>query len=295
MLARLRREYVQLVTSGTQLLLLVVAIQIGSRTGWLSCLTAMALISLFAWLSALRRLRAVRDTPTSKIASAAQGYVELIGRGKPLPDSPLISKLRLLPCLWYRYRVERKSSDNKWHTEDSGESDDSFMLEDDTGQCIVDPCNAEILTTHKDTWQKNNYRYTEWKLIHHDLIYAIGQFKTIGGGSAVHNINEHVKAVLAEWKQDRDTLHERFDLDNNGVLDMQEWVLARQAAKREANKRISAAHAEPDINFLAQPENKSLFLISNLRQDKLTRRYLLWTWMHLAIFFGALGGIAWQL
>lgn len=295
MLARLRREYVQLVTSGTQLLLLVVAFQIGSRTGWLSCLTVMALISLFAWLSALRRLRAVRDTPTSKIASAAQGYVELIGRGKPLPDSPLISKLRLLPCLWYRYRVERKGSDNKWHTEDRGESNDSFILEDDTGQCIVDPCSAEILTTHKDTWQKNNYRYTEWKLIHHDLIYAIGQFKTIGGSSAAHNINEHVKAVLAEWKQDHETLHERFDLDNNGVLDMQEWMLARQAAKREAHKRISAAHAEPDINFLAQPENKNLFLISNLRQDKLARRYLLWTWIHLAIFFGALGGITWQL
>ena len=295
MLARLRREYVQLVTSGTQLLLLVVAFQISSRTGWLSCLTVMALISLFAWLSALRRLRAVRDTPTSKVASAAQGYVELAGRGKPLPDSPLISKLRMLPCLWYRYRIEHKDSDNKWHTEESGESDDSFILEDDTGQCIVDPCGAEILTAHKDVWQKDDYRYTEWKLIHHDLIYAIGHFKTMGGSSATLDINEQVKAVLAEWKQDHKVLHERFDLDNNGTLDMQEWMLARQAARREAEKRISAAHAQPDISFLMQPEGKRLFLISNLRQDKLARRYLLWTWVHLTIFSGALGGLAWQL
>ena len=295
MLAKLRHEYAHLVTSGAQLLLLLVGAKIGTRTGWLSCLGLMALVSLFAWLSALRRLRAVRDTPTSRIASAAQGYVELIGRGKPFSDTPLLSKLRALPCLWYRYRIERKDSDDKWHTEDSGESEDSFMLEDDSGQCVIDPCGAEILTTYEDTWRQGNYRYTEWKLLQHDLIYAIGQFKTIGGSSVALNANEELKTVLAEWKQDTKTLHARFDLNNDGVLDMQEWMLARQAAKRETEKRISAARAEPDTSFLIQPQDGRLFLISNLRQDKLARRYWFWTWAHLVIFFGALGGIAWWL
>lgn len=295
MLAKLRREYAQLVTSGAQLLLLLVGAQLESRAGWLACLGLMALISLFAWLSALRRLRAVRDTPTSRIASAAQGYVELAGRGKPLPGSPLISKLRVLPCLWYRYRVERKDSDNKWHTEESGESGDPFALEDESGQCVVDPCGAEIFTAHKDTWHQGDYRYTEWKLIRHDPIYAIGQFKTVGGSSAAPDPNEQIKAVLAEWKRDSRTLHERFDLNNDGGLDMREWMLARQAAKREAEKRIRAARAEPDTSFLVQPHDGRLFLISNLKQDKLARRYLLWSWAHLAMFFGALGGVAWWL
>lgn len=295
MLARLRREYAQLVTSGAQLLLLLVGVQVESRQGWIGCLSLMALISLFAWLSALRRLRAVRDTPTSRIASAAQGYVELIGRGKPLSDPPLLSKLRPLPCLWYRYRIEHKDSNGKWHTEDSGESEDSFVLEDDTGQCVIDPCGAEILTTHKDTWRQGDYRYTEWKLLQHDLIYAIGQFKTIGGSSVALSANEELKTVLTEWKQDSRTLHARFDLNNDGALDMQEWMLARQAAKREAEKRISAARAEPDISFLAQPHDGRLFLISNMKQDNLARRYWFWACVHLVIFFGALGGIEWRL
>ncbi|MBI4937892.1 MAG: hypothetical protein HY846_06695 [Nitrosomonadales bacterium] len=295
MLTRLRREYANLVTSGTQLLLLLVGAHIESRTGWLACLGLMAAISPFAWLSALRRLRLVRDTPTSRIASAAQGYVELSGRGQPLPGAPLISKLRVLPCLWYRYKVERKDNDNKWHTEDSGESEDSFLLEDGTGQCVVDPTGAEILTIHKDTWHQGDYRYTEWKLIRHDPIYGIGQFKTVGGSSATLDPNEQIKAVLAEWKQDTQSLHARFDLDNDGALDMREWMLARQAARREAEKRTSAARAEPDTSFLVQPHDGRLFLISNLKQDKLARRYLFWTWAHLAMFFGALGGLAWWL
>lgn len=295
MLAKLRREYAQLVTSGAQLLLLFVGAHLQSRQGWIGCLSLMALVSLFAWLSALRRLRVVRDTPTSRIASAAQGYVELTGRGKPFSDPPLLSKLRPLPCLWYRYRIERKDSNDKWHTEDSGESEDSFMLEDDSGQCVIDPCGAEILTTHQDTWRQGDYRYTEWKLLQHDLIYAIGQFKTIGGNSMAFNANEELKAVLAEWKQDSKTLHVRFDLNNDGALDMQEWMLARQAARREAENRISAMRVEPDTSFLIQPHDQRLFLISNMGQDKLERRYWLWAWAHLVIFSGALGGIAWWL
>ena len=82
MLVTLRREYVQLITSGGQLLLLLVGFHLASRTGWFWCLGGMALISLPAWYSALYRLRAISGTATSRIGSAAQGYVELIGRGK---------------------------------------------------------------------------------------------------------------------------------------------------------------------------------------------------------------------
>jgi hypothetical protein len=293
MLAKLRREYAHLVTSGAQVLLLLVGIQIHSREGWLWVLSTMAIISLFAWISALNRLRLVRDTPTSRIASAAQGYVELIGRGKPLTDPPLLSKLTLLPCLWYRFQTERKNYKNEWHIEERGESDDPFALDDGSGRCVVDPRGAEILTAHKDTWVQGEYRYIEWKLLNIDTIYAIGQFRTMGGSNAVLNTNEEIKAVLAEWKLDQETLHKRFDLNGDGEIDMQEWMLARQAAKREAGKRMKEAYAEPDTNFLVQPQDGRLFLISNLRQSRLERRYWFWTFAHLGIFLGALSGLAW--
>lgn len=295
MLASLRREYANLVTSGAQLLLLLVGARIGTRSGWLVSLSIMALVSLVAWLSALHRLRMVRDTPTSTTASAAQGYVELIGRGKPLPDAPLLSKLTQLPCLWYRYKIERKKSDHKWHVEDKGESEDAFLLKDDSGQCVVDPRGAEILTQHKETWRREEYRYTEWKLLQFDTLYVIGQFRTAGGSSVTLDSNAEIKAVLAEWKQDTPSLHARFDLDNDGQLDMQEWMLARRAAGRAAEKNMAAARAEPDIHILEQPQDQRLFLISNLPQSKLERRYWIWAWLHPIIFISALGAISWVL
>lgn len=294
MLVSLRREYAHLVTSGAQLLLLVIGLRLQSRNGWLVCLGIMAAISILAWLSALNRLRAIRDTPTSKIASAAQGYVELIGRGHSFGE-PLISKLSALPCLWYRYRIERRESENKWKTMDSGESDDSFMLRDDTGECVVDPEQAEIFTQHHDQWRDGDYRYTEWKLIEHDSLYVIGQFRTQGGSSLEFNTREELNALLAEWKKDMPVLLKRFDLDNNGTLDTQEWMLARSAARREVAKMMREEQAQPDINIISRPRDGELFLVSNLDQDKLSRRYLLWSWAHLAIFFGALGGIGWVL
>ena len=295
MLRTLRREYAHLVTSGAQLLLLIIGIKLESRMGWLWVLGIMSVISLFAWFSALRRLRAVRDTPTSRIASAAQGYVELIGRGKQLSDPSLLSKLSALPCLWYRYKVERKNAKNEWTTQDSGESNDPFLIEDDSGRCVVDPSGAEILTNHKDTWTQGQYRYTEWKLLNIDSIYVIGQFRTFGGSSTQVSARDEMNQVLMEWKQDMQSLHKRFDLDNDGELSMQEWMLARQAAKREAEKRVTEARSQPDTNYMLQPHDGRLFLISNLPQNKLERRYWFWTWAHLAIFFGALGGFSWVL
>ena len=289
----LRREYTQLVAAGAEILLVLMAGRINTLLGWLVCVAIMACVSLLAWLSALSRLRAVSDTPTSRIASAAQGYVELVGRGKLFAEPALLSKNTLLPCLWYRYRIERKQGDNKWHVEDSGESEDSFVLDDGSGQCVIDPCGAEILTTHKDTWYKSDYRYTEWTLLDCDRLYIIGDFKTWGGSSVELNANEELKTVLDEWKQDTKTLLARFDLNNDGSLDMQEWLLARQAAKREAAKRMDQARAQTDTNFLGHPRDQRLFLISNLPPDKLARRYRWWAWAHLLTFLGALIAAAW--
>ena len=46
--------------------------------------------SFFAWYANLRRYRAIADTPTSRIASAPQGYVELTGKGVHPPGERLI-------------------------------------------------------------------------------------------------------------------------------------------------------------------------------------------------------------
>ena len=294
MLVTLRREYAQFITSGAQLLLLLAGFHFHTRPGWLWCLGLMSIISLFAWYSVLYRLRAVSGTPTSRVASAAQGYVELIGRGRS-GATPLISKLRVLPCLWYRWKVEQRNGENEWRSLDKGESSDYFVLRDNSGECVIDPEHAEIITKHHDEWIQGDYRYTEWKLIADDYLYVLGEFKTVGGSNTTLTHEELVKQVLSEWKMDNADLLKRFDLDNNGVLDIREWALARSAAKREAEKRLNEVLAEPDTNFMLPPHDGRLFLISNLDQNKLAFRYKLWTWANFVIFFGALGGIAWVL
>ena len=292
MLVSLRRSYAQLITSGAQLLLLFAGIRLESRSGWLASLATIAAISLFAWLSALNRLRAIRDTPTSRIASAAQGYVELIGHGEQFSDTPLQSRLRQLPCLWYRYKVERRSSRDKWVTEDSGESFDSFLLRDDSGICVVDPEQAEIYTQHRDHWQIDDHRYTEWTLIAQDELYVIGAFNT-QSAALEFDSRSALNELLAEWKQDMPALRRRFDLNNDGELDMDEWMLARMAAKREVAKQQREAQTLPDLHLMGRPHDGKLFMISNLPQEKLSRRYLIWSWAHLAIFFGATAGAGW--
>jgi len=294
MMASLRRQYGHLVTSGAQLLLLLLGIYLHTGSDWLLILSIMAAISILAWLSALNRLRTIRDTPTSKIASAAQGYVELAGRGYPFGE-PLLGQLSRLPCLWYRYRIEQRNTENEWKTTDKGESDGTFILRDETGECVVDPEQAEILTRHRDQWRDGDYRYTEWKLIEHDNLYVIGQFRTQGGSSLEFNTQEEIGALLAEWKKDMPALLRRFDLDGNGMLDTQEWMLARSAARREVEKMKCEAEAQADIHIISRPRNGELFLVSNLGQARLMRHYLLWSWAHLLIFFGTLGGIGWVL
>lgn len=293
MIVRLRREYGQFITSGAQLLLLLIGAKLESRAGWLACVALMAAISLVAWLSTLRRRRAIADTPTSRIASAAQGYVELRGTGRPLDDPPLLSHLTSLPCLWYRYQVEEKSGSEKWHTVSSGESDVALILEDGSGRCLIDVDGAEILTRHKESWARDDRRYTEWKLLINDPLYALGEFRSIGGATLELDAASDIKTLLAGWKNDQPTLLKRFDLNADGAIDINEWSLARRAARREVEKQHRQARQEADLHTLRCPSNGQLYLISNLDPDKIARRYLWWAIFHLAVFFAALGALPW--
>ncbi|MBL8502728.1 MAG: hypothetical protein JNL78_04765 [Rhodocyclaceae bacterium] len=288
MLVSLRRGYGNLVTSGGELILLLIGLKTESALGMFVCVALMTPLSLFAWTSAYRRARAVDDTPTSKVASAAQGYVELIGSGKPLGGAPLISPLSHLPCLWFRYTVERKDNENKWVQEDKGESDASFLLDDGSAECVVDPDGAEMLVTKKESWIQGDRRYTEWLLIERQTIYVLGQFATRGSVDLDLNVAEDVKQLLSEWKTRPAELMQRFDLDRNGQLDLKEWELARAQARREIMANHRELRASSELHVMHLPDDGRLYLISDLAPEGLVRKYRLWSWFHIAIFFAAL-------
>ncbi len=292
MLAKLHREYVALLTSGGQLLLLLIGVYFRTPTAWRVSLSLIALLSLLAWLAVLRRLRAFTDTPTSLIASAAQGYVELQGRGRPLDGLPVCSPINELPCLWYRFKVERRSGD-KWVTDSSGESDASFLLEDATGTCAVDPEGAEIMPARFDKWLEGDFRYSQWLILEQESLHAVGNFRTEAAGDFDASVDEEVGQLLADWKRDRPALLQRFDLDRDGELDVSEWQLVRAQARREVERRRAEESLNrKDLHFMTKPGDGRLYLISTLSAAKLARRYRLWAWAHVAIFLCALIGAA---
>ena len=70
-----------LLTGGLHFIILAIAGQADTPEAWPWALLAMSVVSFFAWLGNHRRYRQIHDLPTSKVASAAQGYVELLGIG----------------------------------------------------------------------------------------------------------------------------------------------------------------------------------------------------------------------
>jgi hypothetical protein len=264
-----------------------------SRHGVLIAAIAIAALAAIAWMLSLRRLFAMSGTPTSRIASAAQGYVELSGHGTSTPQFQVVSKLTALPCLWYRYRVEQKTSDNKWKRVASGRSEESFLLDDGSGQCLVDPEQAEVIPRSKETWTQGDYRYTEWLLLPRDAVYVLGQFSTLGGETAELDAKRDVSELLAEWKRNQAQLLERFDLDRDGTISEREWALARSQARREVRKTHNEIRTRPGTHIIHKPRDGRLFLISNIDPGKLARRYKVWAWVHLGFVLAAIGTIGW--
>ena len=280
----------QWLISGGYLMLLMVGAQLESRAGWLACTAAVAGLAFFAWRGALHRSRAVADMPTSRIASAAQGYVELYGRG--IKDAePLFSPLTQRLCLWYRYRVERRKGKD-WVQESEGESNQGFFIDDGSGRCCIDPVGAEILPADRRTWQEGERRYTESLLTPGEKIYALGAFRTWTGDSQVLDARRDIGALLAEWKQDKPTLLQRFDRNGDGEIDLDEWAAAREAARAEVDRQHREQRAQPDHHLMQRPEDGRLYLISSQPPERIERNFRYWSLAHAAIFLAALAGLA---
>jgi hypothetical protein len=208
-----------------------------------------ALIGFAGWLRSVHHSRLILDTPTSRVASAAQGYTELFGHGAPLDGTPLLSPINGLPVLWYRLLIEEREGD-KWVKQSDDQSDASFLLDDGTGTCAVDPTGAELLVHRKDVEHRGDTRYTQWSLIKHDPIYVIGDFNTMGSIDPAHDTAAQVRELLAEWKADKAGLLERFDVDGDGEIDIQEWELARAEAKREIRRQQAEIHASAEAHVM---------------------------------------------
>ncbi|HLZ99201.1 MAG TPA: GIDE domain-containing protein [Steroidobacteraceae bacterium] len=238
------------------------------------------------------------DTPTSRVRSAAQGYVELTGRGMMPPNTQNKAPLTGIPCTWWRYKIEQRGANRSrsWSAVQSGTSEESFLLDDGTGQCLIDPRGADVFPSTSDVWYGSSewpdgvripsgggvlgwlldavptgrYRYTEHRLEERGRLCAIGSFRSLGGVS-VESPDRAVAELLRGWKQDQASLLARFDMNHDGVISAAEWDRARAAAREQVVAAAGAGTQAPGINVLSKPEDGRAFLLAAFDEQTLAR------------------------
>jgi len=265
---------------------------------WTSVATVFAIASGYFSFASLRRARLIEDTPTSKIRSAAQGFVELDGIARTLPEKTVNAYLTGRECCWYRYEIEKKS-DKNWRTIEKGSSEDPLLLEDETGKCIILPKGAEVTATERSVWYGSerfpedrhpaseritlstglfnfrvdsgfqrhssgklfsfsHYRYTEERIYSGDPLYALGDFRSLDDKDH-HRAKREITAELMKfWKNDQKTLLKRFDADGDGNIDAQEWDTARQAAAGIAAQKHAKMLEQSALHILSRPTVKGM-------------------------------------
>jgi hypothetical protein len=256
-------------------------------------------IGFYLWKRSFQHARVMEDTPTSKVRSAAQGFVELVGTQHGLGGQPLKAPLTGSDCTWWSYHIEKqqKRRDSKgrqtthWVTVEKDTSVGFFILRDMTGEAMVNPKGAEITASLKRTWRGNSrrpggaptggflsggfgrYRYTERIMRPSEPIYALGHFETWSNVTGSSERNERRAKILADWKQNPAELVERFDADGDGEIDVDEWEAARAAAEALVEEHVAKAAAQPEVDILMKPEDDHPFILSTKSQDELVRAY----------------------
>ena len=278
---------------------------------WQAALAIAAPLCFYFGFRNWRLARLIDDTPVSRIRSAAQGYVELSGIASMGEGPPTIAPLSQLPCAWWLYRIEHRTGDGRdarWETINRGVSVTPFLLQDDTGACLIGPTGADVRPGHRDCWrgsipwptvpgggqrfglQGGDYRYTEHRINEHEQVSVIGEFRTMGGVSSADATAE-VMRLLAEWKQDQPVLLERFDTNHDGVLSQAEWERARTAARAQIEQQAPRAGA-PLQSIVVKPIDNRPFLIAASNMAAFARRSRLAAAAMLIGFIGAVTVLA---
>lgn len=277
---------------------------------WCAGSGAVAAAAFVGSFMFLHQTRLMENMPTSRLRSAAQGYLELEGIARLMEGPPIIAPLTKARCVWWRFQVEekkRRGKSDSWVTIARGTSTDSFELNDGTGKCVVDPDGARVIPNHRNRWYGSSetpsttphmgsgwlramfgkYRYTEERMHQEEPVYALGTYRTQTGGPDAFDEKLDVKDLLEKWKHDRKMMA-MFDVDKDGSIDAREWEAARRMAKTKVrDEHIQRAVETPDLHLLAKPRDGRPYILSGIPQAKLIRRYRLYSAGCIALAAGA--------
>jgi hypothetical protein len=281
-------------------------------------------LGFYVWKKFFQHARVMEDTPTSKVRSAAQGFVELTGIQHPVEGTPLLAPLSGSACTWWDYKIEKKKTtrDSKgrrqttWVTVEKDTSVGFFNLRDETGEALVNPRGADVTASLSRVWYGSSrrpsgpapesgsfgmsfssgmgsrrYRYTERIMRPGEPIYALGHFQTWSNVVDPSERNKKRAAILAEWKRNPAELVQRFDADGDGQIDMEEWEAARRAAEALVEEHVAKAAEKPDVDILMKPTDGHPFVLATKSQEELTKAYRWKAFGGLVLFLVGLVGL----
>jgi hypothetical protein len=286
--------------------------------GLLLATLACAFVSRYAY-RALACKRLIEDTPTSRLRSVTQGFVELTGTARVFDGDPIVAPLSMRHCCWYRYSVQERDRGSRanaeWLTVESETSSAVFMLDDGDGICGIDPEGAQVTPSTRRVWYGNErmpwrepphesflgwmvggrYRYSEERIDLGVELIAIGHLATHGGAApALEDLD--VAGILRDWKTDRAALLARYDRDGNGELSPEEWEQARRDARALAAEQAATAAVAPGIDLVSRPASgERPFILAAVSEETLRRRELLRAWIAGSLSFALTLGIVWAL
>lgn len=222
---------------------------------------ALAIGGFVAWRRGMKMHRLMHGTPTSKIATAAKGFVEITGRARPFLPTPLRDPITDEECLWFYVCTEQRKRWGKrktWEKIKEAQSSRAFVLEDDTARCMIEPKGAEIEKKRPDTviYEHSDLRHLVWRIRVGNALYALGHLERLSTSIALPSSRpaetvlvtttngdpeQQALSLLRSWKQNQAVLIERFDADGDGRIDPEEWESARQAARAQVRGKATAA------------------------------------------------------
>ena len=259
-----------------------------------------SLAGFWMWQHGQRLARIIEDIPTSRIASAPQGYVELLGQACELADVGLVTGLSGTSCLWYRWEIARRGG-GEGHSNDlvstfiahavylpseHEESQSCIGIQDGSGEAVIFPYGSEVIAAHRQIWHDGDARFTEERIMSGDQLYVLGDFSTHTPSSGQWDLVNEVSSQLSIWQADKPMLLRRFDRNGNGSLDPDEWEVMHREALRVAKDKQTLELAAPIVHRVMAPDSGHRYLISSKSPQKLASHYRFWRAFGLGLFIG---------
>ncbi|MEM7378089.1 MAG: hypothetical protein AAF460_11360 [Pseudomonadota bacterium] len=227
-----------------------------------------------------RKAHLITDTPTTAIATAAQGHVAVQGAARS-QGGVLHRPFRGMPdCVWFSVTVVEVRHNRSLFdglTELLGGYGDlptasdmpaGFVIEDPTGRCAVRTAPGQVHCLSAEIWEKRigNSLYTVQFLRPGAPVYVLGRFSS-------HRPDTGAEVRKARWldrlrtlKANRGELLARFDANADGDIDEYEWKTAKQALQRDVDAELREDSIR-SARHRIEPSHDTPLVLSNRRPD----------------------------